>query len=135
MQKGKRVVSCLPGALPPRGNLIQQLGSYIVRPILCQPASSSRRSQDVHRVLPEQEMTRAADFIGDIKPVVHIERLTQYSQTLLLREGKSWCEHGTLTPHVADENSLTFTPIANPFSPHDFHNKLVRLIPFYRSES
>ncbi|CAN0510945.1 unnamed protein product [Rangifer tarandus platyrhynchus] len=25
------------------------------------------------RVLPEQEMTRAADFIGDIKPTVHIE--------------------------------------------------------------
>ena len=27
------------------------------------------------RVLPEQEMTRAADFIGDIKPMVHVERL------------------------------------------------------------
>lgn len=83
------------------------------------------------RVLPEQEMTRAADFIGDIKPTVDMSNSTQYSQTLL-REGKNWCEHVNLTPHVGAENSLTFTPIANPFSPHDFHNKLVQLIPFYR---
>lgn len=75
LQKGKLVIFPLPGVLL-RGNLIQQSKNCIFKPNLGCSTSRLLLSQDhevLSRAMPEQEVTKAADFTSDMKPTVHIE--------------------------------------------------------------
>lgn len=69
------IIFYLPGTLL-RGNLIQQFKNCICKPKLDCSASQLLLSRDhevLSRELPEQEVTKAADFASDMKPTVHIE--------------------------------------------------------------